>query len=464
MKNILYAVTTAIAAMLPTYSHAQASLPDSVIKQLDASVAGFKERYHSPSIVVLVVHDQQVIYSKAIGYTDIENKAPASTNAKYPILSMTKPFTATMLMQLVQRKIVKLDDNVAQYLPEFQANVAPADKKVTTLFQLATHTSGLPRNPASDIGFTEQVDRWLLAGSKDSVIAPSNKAKFLDALKYQTYEYPKYQFLHYGDRHYSNLGYCMLGIALERAAKIDYAAYVVKNIFQPLGMSSSGFMTDDAEKNKLAKGYLYDEKQKTFIKTPWFQPNATLYAGGMYTTANNLAKFLSFQFNDHADVLSNDYKAMMTAFNIAWKPAYPFTTHEGAMLGYRSEIAFNPAAKVGWVILTNTTDFDFGRLNDQLGKLIMPVYAGQQNSPLQAYAGTYSLAGHAGSLEIYVKDGALYSSYLNGVIPNQPLQPAGRNQFQGAGRGSYHIGYEFLPDEKGEIKKLNMGQLMWSKE
>jgi CubicO group peptidase (beta-lactamase class C family) len=466
MKNIGLVFFAVIACLsMPARACAQNHLPDSLVKQLDASVEGFKERYHSPSIVVLVVHDQQVIYSRSLGYTDVENKMPASADAKYPILSMTKPFTATMLMQLVQRKVLKLDDNVAQYLPEFQAAVKPADRDATTLLQLATHTSGLPRNSQTDIRFTQQVDRWILAGAKDSVIAPSTKTEFLNSLKYLTYEYPKYQFLHYSDRHYSNLGYCMLGIALERASKTDYATYIVNNIFQPLGMNNSGFMTDHVNKNMLAKGYFYNEKTRAYIKAPYFQPNSTLYAGGMYTTANDLAKFLGFQFKSHFDkILSDDDKAMMIALNIAWKPAYPFTMHEGAMLGYRSEIAFNPGMKIGWVILTNTTDFDFSRLNDQLSKLILPVYAQKQTPGLQQYTGTYTLAHNVGSLEIYLKNDSLYSSYLKGSIPDHALVPAGRNQFQGQGRGSYHIGYEFLTNEKGEIKILNMGQLMWIKQ
>ena len=468
MKGLLFFFAAIIGMMAPKYAQSQDLLSDTLIKQLNASVEGFRERYHSPSIVVLIVHDQQVIYSESVGYIDLENKIPAAADAKYPILSMTKPFTASMLMQLVQRNVVHLDDNVNKYLPEFQADLAPADRNVTTLFQLATHTSGLPRNSQADLNFTKQIDRWILAGAKDPVIGPSTRQEFLSSLKYIKYEYPKYQYLHYGDRHYSNLGYCMLGIALERAAKTDYATYIVKNIFHPLQMNNSGFITDNVNKNTLVKGYFYDEKSKSYIKAPFFKPNSALYAGGMYTTANDLAKFLSFQFEQHSananKILSDDNKAMMIALNIAWKPAYPFTTHEGAMLGYRSEIAFNPEMKIGWVILTNTTDFDFSRINDQVSRLILPVYDKKQGYDLHKYTGTYKLAGSSGSLEIYLKNDSLYSTYLKESIPDKPLIPSGYNQFKGDGKSNYSIGYEFLTNENGEIKVLNMGQLMWTKQ
>ncbi|HET9278222.1 MAG TPA: hypothetical protein VFN95_08535 [Flavitalea sp.] len=56
-------------------------------------------------------------------------------------------------------------------------------------------------------------------------------------------------------------------------------------------------------------------------------------------------------------------------------PSFPFVTHEGSMLGYRCQIAFNPEIKIGWVILTNTTNFDFSRMNEYISRLIVPHYS-----------------------------------------------------------------------------------------
>ncbi len=156
------------------------------------------------------------------------------------------------------------------------------------------------------------------------------------------------------------------------------------------------------------------------MKTPVFKPNSALYAGGMYSTATDLAKFISFQFENNSvdanKILSDDNKAMMQAFNIGWKPSYPFVTHEGAMLGYRCEIAFNPEMKIGWVILTNTTDFDFSRLNDYISRLILPIYSKKSISDLNKFTGTYQLSGGYGSLEIYLRNDSLYSTYLQNVL------------------------------------------------
>lgn len=446
----------------------QSSLNDSTTKELRRAVEGFMNRYHSPSIVVVIVHDKEIIFSESLGYIDLENKIPATVDSKFPILSVTKTFTATMLMQLMQRNIVALDDDVKKFVPEYTGNSNLTGKSGTSLLQLATHTSGLPRNSQADVNFSKQIDRWLLAGTRYYTIESATKKEFLQSLKFIKKEYPEYQLLSYSDRHYSNLGYSLLGIALERAAKTDYTDYVVNNICKPLKMNSTGFGTENFGTNILAKGYYFNDSIKVSINTPVFKANSALYAGGMYSTATDLAKFISFQFDnssvDANKILSAKNKAMMQAFNIGWKPSYPFVLHEGAMLGYRCQIAFNPDIKIGWVILTNTTDFEFSKLNDYISKLVLPVFNKKPVSDLNKYTGTYQLAGGYDSLKIYLKNGSLYSTYLQNVLFESPLISSGNNKFKGQGKGSYNIGYDFISNEDSEIKMLNLGQLMWVKQ
>ena len=465
-KVFVIIVFSAIHIVTPKIAYCQNLLPDSVVQELKKGVAGFRDRFHSPGIVVAIVHDKSIIFSDALGYTDIENKVPATIDSKFPILSVTKTFTATMFMQLVERKKISLVDDVARYVPEYRSNADAAGKRYVTLLQLATHTSGLPRNSPADINFTKQVDKWMFARSKDTTITPAGKKEFLQSLRYVQKEYPVYELLSYGDRHYSNMGYSLLGIALERAAKTDYAKYVVSEICKPLKMNSSGFDTEVGVHTKLANGYRYNDSARDFMKTPVFESESALYAGGMYSTAKDLAKFISFQFDESTEadkVLSKENRTMMQTFRIGWKPAYPFVLHEGAMLGYRCQLAFSPDIKVGWVILTNTTDFEFSGMNNYISKLLLPVFARKSVTDLHQYTGIYQLEGGYGSLEISLKNDTLYSSYLQNVFGESQLTPTGKNQFKGATNGKYSIGYEFLDNDNGEIKTLNLGQLMWIK-
>ena len=467
MNKILCFVTALFATGLSAFCQPQSPLHDSTIQQLKIAVEGFKNRYHSPSIVVAIVHDKEIIFSESMGYTDVENKIPATVDSKYPILSVTKTFTATMFMQLAERKLISLNDDVKKYVPEYKGSSNSTDKSATTLFQLATHTSGLPRNSPADISFTKQIDKWMFGLENYVTIEPANKKEVLQSLAFIQKEYPAYELLSYGDRHYSNLGYSLLGIALERAAKKNYNDYVLENICKPLQMKSSGFDTENLESKGVAKGYYYSDSLKDFIKTPVFKSNAAISAGGMYSTASDLWKYISFQFDNSkeaARILSKENRSMMHSLKIGWKPLYPLVLHEGAMLGYRSQVAFIPELKLGWVILTNTTDFEFSRFNEHIGKLIMPYYETKAAVDLNKYTGTYRLSGGYDSIRIYLKNGNLYSSYLQDILPEAPLITTGKNRFKAQGRGSYNVGYEFIADENSQIKVFNMGQLMWIKQ
>tara|TARA_R110002020_G_scaffold449572_1_gene662889 strand:+ start:2655 stop:4046 length:1392 start_codon:yes stop_codon:yes gene_type:complete len=453
-----------IFLFLPLFTVAQ--LSDSIVSQLKLGVEGFKGRYHSPSIVVAIVHKNDIIFGEALGYEDMENQIPATIDSKYPILSITKMFTATMYMQLVQNGHVELDDDIKEYISEYSGEIPSSKKSGTTLLQLATHTSGLPRNSPADIEFTKQIDHWMLAKQDYDTIISATKEEVLKSLRYLKTEYPPYQLLRAGDRHYSNLGYSLLGISLERASRTDYKNYILSNICEPLMMNNTGVGTSTMENNRLAKGYYFDNTKQDFVKTPIYQPNAILYAGGMYSTATDLIKFISFQFDDNAydQILDSRYKRMMQNFGIGWKRSYPFLLHEGSMLGFRSQITFNPKLQIGWVILTNTTDFDFGQINDYISRLIVPQYTEKPVTELSSYVGTYSLKGGYDSLKIYLKEGKLYSTYLNGALQDLPLTMVGNNRFQAQGNDSYKIEYQFMANEQSHIAILNFGQLMWVKE
>ncbi|MGS2764805.1 serine hydrolase domain-containing protein [Sinomicrobium sp. M5D2P9] len=453
-----------IFTFVPLFTIAQ--LHDSIVLQLKLGVEGFKNRYHSPSIVVAILHKNDIIFSEALGYVDLENQIPATLDSKYPILSISKMFTATMYMQLIQNGTVKFDDDIIKYIPEYTGENPSSNKSGTTLLQLATHTSGLPRNSPADIGFTKQVDQWMLANKKQDTIASATIEEVLRSLKYIKKEYPVYQLLRGGDRHYSNLGYSLLGISLERASRTDFEIYVMSNICQPLKMANTGVGTSTIGNTRLAKGYYFDTTKQDFIQTPIYQPNAILYAGGMYSTAKDLIKFISFQFDDSSynQLLESKYRRMMQYFGIGWKRSYPFLLHEGSMLGFRSQIVFNPELQIGWVILTNTTDFDFNKMNDYISRLIVPQYTKKTITELSSYIGTYTLEGGYDSLKIYLKEGKLYSTYLNGTLQEVPLTLVGNNKFQAQGNDSYKKEYEFIANDRSEIAILNFGQLMWIKQ
>jgi hypothetical protein len=103
-------------------------------------------------------------------------------------------------------------------------------------------------------------------------------------------------------------------------------------------------------------------------------------------------------------------------------------------------------------------------MNKYISQLVLPLYNKKPVTDLNKYVGTYQLSGGYDSLRIYFKNDTLYSTYLQDSFVASPLISTGNNKFKSQEKGNYNIGYEFLQNDEGEIKCLNLGQLMWVKQ
>src|SRR2546430_2010494 len=168
LKTILLTtLTIAVLSVSPAYGQ-QAQAPQTpdlrkAIEQVDALSAGGLATDNIGNITIGIVSDGKLVWTKSYGYADTEKKIPASKDTVYRIASITKQFTALMLLQLVEQGKVRLSDPVEKYLPEVNKlqkrfpNAPPI-----TLIQLATHTSGLDRTPDDDklLYGTGPVSEW----------------------------------------------------------------------------------------------------------------------------------------------------------------------------------------------------------------------------------------------------------------------------------------------------------------
>jgi CubicO group peptidase (beta-lactamase class C family) len=121
-------------------------------RELNAGVS--QEKLHA-GISAVVIRNGRIIWLDAFGFANGEDNTAADTNTIYRIGSITKTFTAVLLMQLVQEGKIKPDDPVERYLPEIKKLDGYANAGVITFRQLASHTSGLKREPQmshADVG------------------------------------------------------------------------------------------------------------------------------------------------------------------------------------------------------------------------------------------------------------------------------------------------------------------------
>jgi CubicO group peptidase (beta-lactamase class C family) len=397
-----------------------------------------------PSLSIAVVYDRDIVYSQAFGFMDLEKKIPATTKTIYPIGSITKVFVATMLIQLAEAGVVTLDMPVKNLLPEYQVKSPYPGTQPTTLRQLATHTSGLPRDANINFWSDYAAGNWLFSSGTTEMKWYASKEEVLANLPYIELEYPP------NSRYsYSNLGMALLGIALERAAKVPFMEYIESRILKPLGMNDSGFMLQKKKPDRVPTGYVYGTPASEPLIAPVWEFGVDIYSGGLYSTAEDMTRLLSLQFQDDApggaQIISADGLRMMHLESIGWGIGwgrYPVIEHTGGHIGYFAHVRAIPSLKIGIVALTNSNhplmpdrpSRDIARsILDQLKQAILSgaptsgFDSGQTG--LDAYTGTYSLPGANAEINIELRDGHLYATLTQDPRFNYRMNPVGNHRF-----------------------------------
>ncbi|WP_339614735.1 serine hydrolase [uncultured Winogradskyella sp.] len=242
---------------------------------------GMKIKIRSPfSGTVLVAKKGEVIFEEAYGEADRVINTPNTINTKFGIGSVTKQFTAMLIMQLVEENTIKLQDTIGKYLPYLPKEKA----NHITIHQLLSHTSGLSHyNSLREVGVS-------LKDFGNTSYSPKALAKLIG--RTDLVNKPGTTF------YYSSFGYDLLGAILEEVSGKTFSELLNTSIIKPLGLKNTGYGTNEYNSNKLAKGYSYQEVYgldwwtsehggKT-IEVPFRDQSTAYTAGGMYSTVKDL--------------------------------------------------------------------------------------------------------------------------------------------------------------------------------
>jgi CubicO group peptidase (beta-lactamase class C family) len=301
------------------------------------------------SISAAIILEDKIIWSKAFGYADAEKKILADTLSIYRAASISKSFTAFLMMRLVEDGIVKLSDPVEKYFPEIRNLRGYSDSTRITFLQLASHTSGLKREPQ-------------LADANKGRIADWEK-KLVASISTTSFESrPGIKFS------YSNIGYGILGLALSRAANIPFMQLMQEKVFGPLGMKRSFYVIPDEFTTKLAVGM---EGGPGDINTelPYAEHEGRGYKvpnGGIYSTPNDLAKFMICNMGYNSILKRESLETMQKekgpepnkyglGFMVFHNDQIDIVGHNGQVLGYTSQLAFEKESKFGVILMRNYT-------------------------------------------------------------------------------------------------------------
>jgi uncharacterized protein YbbC (DUF1343 family)/CubicO group peptidase (beta-lactamase class C family) len=273
--------------------HTAAAKEPSRLQILDSIVQDAIDNREVPGAVVLVEHDGQVLYKRALGNRSVDPKSERMTeDTIFDIASLTKVVaTTTAVMQLVQRGEVRLTDPVAKYLPQFAQN----GKDDITVRDLLTHFSGL-RDDLDLATPWQGHDTALSMAYAEKPIAPPGSAF-----------------------RYSDINFIVLGALVEQVTDTPLDRYCEAHIFVPLGMTHTRFLPPVSWRPKIAPTDL-DENGK-MLRGVVHDPTARRMGGvaghaGLFSTADDLAKFANALLNG-SPVLSPQMVDKMT------RPAQP---------------------------------------------------------------------------------------------------------------------------------------------
>lgn len=237
------------------------------LQEIDTVVEAAIKRGDCPGAVVVVIHDDKILYRKAFGKRAIKPKEiPMTTNTIFDLASLTKPIaTGTSILLLIQNGKLKPDDLVSKHWPQFGNN----GKDKVTIEHLLLHTSGLTAdNAIGDYADGKEKAMERIAGLK------------LEAT-------PGTQF------RYSDVGFIVLGELIERVSGMTVDLFAKKHIFDPLKMSDTGFNPPESLKPRIAPtglrggqiilGEVHDPRA--------YKLNGIAGHAGLFSTADDVARY-----------------------------------------------------------------------------------------------------------------------------------------------------------------------------
>ena len=245
--------------------------------ELKALLAGLHAGSKVPGVGVGIVFGRQVVWTGVFGYAELENKAPMTADSVTRIGSLSKVFTGLAILSLRDQGRLDLDMPVAKVVPELAQVIYPSkDSPRITFRHLLTHTSGLPR--LGDLDYYSKPDK------------PITVADLADVLKGA-----KLRFSPGTDRLYSNLAMGVASVAVDRLAGMPLRDFLKVNLFKQLNMTRSTFDPKAARALGLATGYAASPTGPK-PAPPWAF-GVVEGLGGMYSTLNDMTRFLAWQTN-----------------------------------------------------------------------------------------------------------------------------------------------------------------------
>ncbi len=290
-----------------------------------------------PGASVAVLQAGKAVVRRAYGLANVEEQEAATPATNYRLASLTKQFTAAAILLLAEDGLLSIDDTVRRWLPTL-----PRSADAVLVRHLLAHTSGL-------VDFEDLIPRGTAAQLHDAdvlaLLAAQDRGYFAPGTRFR----------------YSNSGYVLLALIVARASGADFAAFLRRRIFEPLGMwCTVAFEAGISEVPQRAFGY--GNFGGSWERTDQDLTSATLGDGGIYSSIDDLAKWdaalydsrlLSPESLRRAFAASADSDDSAVRYGFGWRLTGDALWHSGESVGFRNVIVRYPRRRTTVIILTN---------------------------------------------------------------------------------------------------------------
>ena len=326
-------------------SHAQTQ---PTIAGIDNYLAGRIKSTGIPGLALAVVRDGDVVYSRAFGVSRLENGEKLTPNHIFHFASVSKPFVATAIVQLVEDGKLELDDPVVKHLPYFR--LADDRYREITIRQMLNHTAGMPDvedyewdHPQFDDGAAE---RYVRSMSTERLLwAPGT------------------------DFEYSNMAFDALGDLIAKVSGMYFEEYIQINILDPIGMVESSFVYPQIDQALRTTGHVGNPAKVSAIY-PYNRrhaPSSTLNSSVAELTRWMLVNLNRGELDGRRILREESYDLLWTsttdhAVGLSWfiheEAGERAILHGGSDLGFRSYIVLLPDDGIGVVLASNWQNTD----------------------------------------------------------------------------------------------------------
>ena len=372
----------------------------------------------------------EIIYQNSIGFSDLENKVRNTEKTKFRIGSISKTFTAAIIMQLVEEGKLQLDTKLSAFYPDI-----PNASEIS-IEDLLRHQSGL-------FNFTNK-EEYL-----EYLEEPKTKEELLGIFKANGTVFKP------GEKNeYSNTNYVLLSFIAEDVDKSSFKDILDERIAAPLQLENTYFGGKIDKANEEALSYT---KKGDWVLGTETNMNIPMGAGGVVSTASDLTEFFTALFN--GEVVKTEsleqMKSMTNGYGMGLF-SYPYNDktlfgHTGGIDGFSSMTVYAPEENLAIAYTSNAKDFATGDivvgvLSIYYGnEYAIPAFAPVLDIPkeeLKKFTGTYSKEGFPLKISIFVEDDVLMGQGTG--QPSFPLEAYEPNKFQFVPAG---LKIEFSPEE-----------------